>query len=611
MSNVQSAQLEETILDQTTMLEIIEDWIERFRNLIEHPEVAEAQTVFLDNGNWRDLLALTWDIRSAIGIEDIQRMVRENLVNRGFEEFSVQFRRPPEVVDYLLEPGRESIEAYLAFENQYFKATALVRLVEEGGEWLAGNLCTNMAELKNFPDNATTWANAADRDWTQAIKGRPTWEDGRDPNRKLPKEPTVLIIGGSQSGLNLAARLDRYGVDYVVIEQHKRLGDSWRKRYNNLKTHTVSFGDQFAYLPFPANWPLSMSAQKLAAWIESYAHILDLNVWTNTAFEGGEFDQSTNRWNAVIRTSSGSTEIIRPKHLVYAVGNQGRPFVPDFPGMDKFTGEIVHSSEYGSGHTRAGKRVVVVGSGASGHGIAQDLWEQGAAEVTMVQRSSTMVISYDKTLPVMFGRNYDVDTHIDDADLKFLSLPHPVSADFSATVAPALAELDRELLDGLNAAGFHTNLIGFGVLAFGPTSSGYYINQGASDLIVAGEIKVKHGEVVAFDENHVIFRDGSRMEADSVVLSTGYGQMRDAVRESLGDDIADRLEGDAWVMDHSRGGEHGLFWRNSGVPQLWFMGASFQDARIYGNHLAMRIKAIEAGISCDPMYTRTASQTEA
>jgi putative flavoprotein involved in K+ transport len=596
-------QTQAPLTDDSELDGIIEDWLARFAELLANPAESDASHVFTAEGNWRDLLAATWDIRSAIGLEDIQRFVREHIVNTEFSNFAIEYRRQPKLVDFLLSPGTPAIQAYFGFESPEFTASGLVLLVQvESGEWRAGNLVTNMRELKGIPDNTTTWANAGDDEWVKAEKGRLNWTETRDPARALPKQPTVLIVGGGQSGLMLAARLERYGIDYAVVEQHARLGDSWRKRYNNLHTHTVSWGDQFTYLPFPPSWPLSMSKDKLANWIEHYAEALDLDVWTSTSLVGGSFDDSTGRWQIALRRSSGEVEKISPKHVVYATGNQGRPFVPEFPGADEFTGEIVHSSVFGSGHSRAGKRVVVVGSGASGHGIAQDLWEQDAAEVTMVQRSSTFVISYSKTLPVMFGRNYDVDVDVEDADLSFLALPHPVGATFSTQVAPALAELDRDLLDGLNAAGFKTNLIGFSVLAFGPTSSGYYINQGASELIVEGKIKVKNGEVSGFDRDGVLFADGTRMDADSVVLSTGYGNMRDVVRDTLGDDVADRLYTDAWVMDDSRGGEHGLFWRDSGVEQLWFMGASFQDARIYGNLLAMRITAIEKGIRNDPKY---------
>ena len=110
---------------------------------------------------------------------------------------------------------------------------------------------------------------------------------------------------------------------------------------------------------------------------------------------------STSTTSASASTSASAcveTITLHPAHLVFATGNSGQPRVPSLQGAATFTGAQIHSSEYEGGARFAGKRCVVLGCNTSAHDIVQDLWEQGAASATMVQRSAGLVVSTESLL---------------------------------------------------------------------------------------------------------------------------------------------------------------------------------------------------------------------
>ena len=123
---------------------------------------------------------------------------------------------------------------------------------------------------------------------------------------------------------------------------------------------------------------------------------------------------------------------------------------------------------------------------------------------------------------------------------------------------------------------------------------GYYINVGCSDLIANGQIAVAQGSGVhKFLPTGIELKDGRALEADLVVLATGYQNMRETARAIFGSKVADRC-GEVWGLDEE--GELKTIWRPSGHPQFWFMGGPLATARIFSKYLALQIKAELSGL---------------
>jgi hypothetical protein len=127
---------------------------------------------------------------------------------------------------------------------------------------------------------------------------------------------------------------------------------------------------------------------------------------------------------------------------------------------------------------------------------------------------------------------------------------------------------------------------------------GYYVNVGASDMIVDGRIKIKSGvEIAGLADHEVVFTDGSRMAVDTIVLAVGYGNMQETVRRMFGDEVADAV-GPVWGLRED-GEVRGLYYP-LGYPNLWIMGGSLVQCRLMSKQLALQIKARTAGLLVTP-----------
>lgn len=311
-----------------------------------------------------------------------------------------------------------------------------------------------------------------------------------------------------------------------------------------------------AFLPFPSNWPLFTPKDKLGDWFESYASLMELNVWTKTTISSATFDDSTKIWTVNVSRGDGSIRTLHPKHVVFATGHAGEAKIPSFPGQPEFKGHAYHASFHKDASLTGdakGKKVVVVGTGNSGHDIAQNYYENGA-EVTMVQRTGTYVISASKGLFKLHEGMYDeTGPPIEDADIAGQSLPIPCQFALNVGTTQRIKELEKESLDGLEKVGFK--------LDYGDDKSGiyrkyitrgggYYIDIGCSQLIIDGKIKVQQSPngISHFEPNALVLADGTKLEADVAVLATGYDNMRTSARKIFGDVIADRCK-DVWDLD--------------------------------------------------------------
>jgi hypothetical protein len=141
----------------------------------------------------------------------------------------------------------------------------------------------------------------------------------------------------------------------------------------------------------------------------------------------------------------------------------------------------------------------------------------------------------------------------EEADIVTESLPFPVKFALDVDFTNRVRAVEKDTLEGLEKAGFKLD---FGVDGAGISrqymtrGGGYYIDVGCSPLIIDGKIKMKHSPegISGFDERGLILKDGSKLDADIVVLATGYDNMRTTVRKVLGDRVADRLV-DVWDLD--------------------------------------------------------------
>ncbi|KAK2460133.1 hypothetical protein APHAL10511_007812 [Amanita phalloides] len=577
--------------DNVDVNKVVKEWFEFFKASCESGDVANLSNIIEGGAFWRDVLALTWAFRTFEGIPKIKqfladRLALSNVKNMKLKEPSYsELQRPY--------PDLAWIQSLFEFETDVGLCSGVVRLIPHvDGKWRAHTILTTLDDLKGFPEKIGNLR--------QHATFRGNWATARAKEREhADRNPTVLIIGGGHCGLGIAARLKYLGIDALIIEKNERIGDNWRKRYEALSLHDQVWLDHMPYLPFPSTWPVYPPAQKLANWLENYADVMELNCWTSSQVVRATQD-SNHIWHVTVQKADGSECIFVTKHLIFALGFKGgEPYVPEYPGMDKFKGQILHSLHHDKATDHAGKKVVVIGACTSAHDICEDYYYHGV-DVTMYQRSSTYIMSVKNGMEILLEGLYAEEgvPPVEIADLINASYPNIFMEGYAHRQMIRIAEADKEILEGLRKRGFrmnngYKNASGFFLLAW-TKAGGYYLDTGASQLIIDGKIKLKNdSQIEAFTESGLLFENGSELQADVVVFSTGLGEPRDGIRRICGDKVADKCK-PIWGLNDE--GEIQGVWSEFGLPNLWYMMGNFGLSRFHSKHLALQIKAKEEGI---------------
>jgi cation diffusion facilitator CzcD-associated flavoprotein CzcO len=570
---------------------IAQGWLAGFEQAL---ATGELEPLFHPDSYWRDLLALTWQIRTVNGRDAFVPELSRQAARAGAAGFQLDPRRtPPRRVK---RAGSEAIEAIFRFETSRGRGSGVVRLTPDpaGGALKAWTLLTALEEIKGLEERVGR-ARPKGEAYSRDFRG-PNWLDLRNAALAYAdRDPEVLIVGGGQAGLSIAARLKQLEVDALIVDRERRIGDNWRNRYHALTLHNQVQVNHLPYMPFPPSWPTYIPKDKLANWFEAYVEALELAYWTGTEFRGATYDEREGRWSVVLHRADGSRREMHPRHIVMATGASGIPSLPEIPSLPNFRGKVLHSSQYGDGEEWRTRKALVVGTGNSGHDIAQDLHSSGA-EVTLVQRSPTLIVNIEPSAQLPYAL-YDEGPTLEDCDLITTSMPLALARKTHQILTEHAKKLDQPLLDALERIGFR---IDFGEDGTGwqfkylTRGGGYYFNVGCSDLIVQGEIGLRQfSEIEAFVAEGARLRNGETLAADLVVLATGYKGQEHLVRKLFGEEIAARV-GPIWGFGDEQ--ELRNMFTRTAQPGLWFIAGSFAQCRIYSKYLALQIKATEGGL---------------
>ncbi|MBW4437023.1 MAG: NAD(P)/FAD-dependent oxidoreductase [Pleurocapsa minor GSE-CHR-MK-17-07R] len=303
----------------------------------------------------------------------------------------------------------------------------------------------------------------------------------------------VLVIGAGPAGLAAAYYLERAGIRYTVVDRAGEVGATWAHLYPSLRLNTASF---VTYLPgrrMPIGTPIYPSGKQLYDYIVDYARAHPFNI--QLGVDVRRISASGAGWLA--ETSAG--DVVFPC-VIAATGRYSKPFMPDLPGREGFRGRILHAQAYRAASDYAGQRVLAVGAGPSGVDIALELVEHAAAPVYLSVRSDIVVARrYPYGLP-------DTAWHLIARSLlprerrkpfldKVLYQPFPDSHKTGLTFAR----------DRTHRRGTSTPVRGRAVL----------------DAIQSGQIVPVPG-VARFHPHAVELADGSQLDVETVILSTGY-----------------------------------------------------------------------------------------
>ncbi|GAB5373944.1 MAG: NAD(P)/FAD-dependent oxidoreductase [Acuticoccus sp.] len=568
-------------------------------------DVERVVSLFADVCYWRDLVGFTWNILALEGRDAIGDMLTAQL---GTVQPS-NLRLDPSLE---VETKDGCLCGWLVFETAIGRGEGHIRVDKDGKIY---TLLTALSELKGYEEPVNTRR-------TLGVtlghgKGRKTWKEGLENEARTlgyTEQPYVVIIGGGQGGMALGARLRMLGVPTIIVEKNERAGDSWRNRYKSLHLHDPVWYDHLPYMEYPTNWPVFPSKDKMGDWLEFYARIMELNYWTRSTVQSAGFDEATGTWTVTV-DRDGETVTLKPKQLVFATGMAGKPILPTFKGMDRFKGEQQHSSAHPGPDRYRGKKVVVIGSNTSAHDICAAMWENDI-DVTMVQRSATHVIRTETLTDLGFRDTYSEAARargitVHRADMISASMPYAIMHINALKTQEEVRERDADLYEGLEKAGFQHfwGDDGSGIqMLYLRRGAGYYIDIGASQLIIDGEIKLKSNvEVEEIVEEGVKLSDGTTLPADLIIYATGFGSMNGFVADVISQEVADKV-GKVWGLGSGIRkdpgpweGEQRNMWKPTQQEALWFHGGNLHQSRHYSQCLALQLKARMEGLDT-PVY---------
>lgn len=580
---------------------IAQRWADQLHRALTSATPASAAEVFETGGFWRDFVSFTWNLYTAEGHEEIASLAAATATSAQPEGWTLGE-----------EPTTEDgvTTAWFDFETAVGRGQALVR-IRDGLAW---TLLTVLEDLRGFEE--PTGRRRPQGVAHKIVKGRSTWLERRRAEEEaigVTEEPFTLIVGGGQGGIGLAARLKHLDVPTLVVDRYDAPGDAWRNRYKSLHLHDPVWYDHLPYMKFPDTWPIFPSKDKVADWLKHYTDLMELNYWASTTCKNAQWDEAEQRW-VVTLERDGEDIVLHPVHLIFALGVSGYPQVPEFPGQELFEGDQHHSSAHLGGEQYSGKKAVVIGSNNSAHDICASLWEHGA-DVTMVQRSSTHVSPSHSLRRLVLGPLYSeeaeengIDT--DKADRLFASWPYKVLPDVQRPAFEQMRQDDFDFYQSLEDVGFQLDFgeDGSGLfLKYLRRGSGYYIDVGASQLLIDKEIALAPGQVSHLTKNAVVLSDGTELPADLVVYATGFGSMNQWLADLISPEVAEKV-GKCWGYGSGTTrdpgpweGELRNMWKPTNVKNLWVHGGNLHQSRHYSKYLAMQIKARYEGLQT-PVY---------
>ena len=199
----------------------------------------------------------------------------------------------------------------------------------------------------------------------------------------------VVIVGAGMSGLLAGIRLKEAGIGFEIVERHGDVGGTWHQNiYPGCRVdspnHTYSYSFQ------PHDWPQFYSSQPvLRDYFRDCAERFGLrpHIRFNTDVEAATFDEASGRWRIDVRGQDGKADTLIAHAVISAVGQLNRPKWPDLPGQERYRGIAFHSTQWEHEHDLAGRRVLVIGTGASAFQFAPEVARE-AAQVTIFQRTA-------------------------------------------------------------------------------------------------------------------------------------------------------------------------------------------------------------------------------
>ncbi len=379
----------------------------------------------------------------------------------------------------------------------------------------------------------------------------------------------VLIVGAGASGLCAAINLARAGVPFEILEQRDRVGGVWyENRYPGAGVDTPNHLYSFSFLAY--DWPMYFALRDdLHAYMEHVATEFDLHrhIRLDTAVQDARWDDAAQQWVVTARDADGNVSTRRARVLISATGIFNPPVMPDIDGLDDFAGPSFHSTRWPADLDLAGKRVAVIGNGASAMQICPEIAPQ-VDTLTIFQRSTHWAAPFEKfrqpvpepmrfllrEMPIYRAwyrvrLGWTFNDRIHQALQKDHQWPH---AERSLN---AINDAHRRYFTDYvkSELGDRTDLIDKVLPSYPPWGKRMLMDNGWYRMLLRDNVELVDTPIARIEADAVVTGDGTRHAADVLVIATGFdvlnfgtafevhGRSGRSLRETWGDN------GRAWL----------------------------------------------------------------
>jgi 4-hydroxyacetophenone monooxygenase len=366
--------------------------------------------------------------------------------------------------------------------------------------------------------------------------GDPEWRAPPDAGRLA--KTAVLIVGAGLSGLALGYKLGRLGVPYTIVERNSEVGGTWyENRYPGCGVDTPNHFYSYSFAP-NHGWKHYFSPRdELQAYVERFA--TDSGVRGNIRFgcevTGAAWDEKENHWNVALRTAQETSQV-RTKVLVAATGHFERPSVPAIKGAESFAGPLFHTAEWPGNVELEGKRVAIIGTGASSMQIVPTIADR-VAGLAIYQRSPQWVRPVPEySLPVKPGTQWLLE-HVPfyatwnrftlfwrygDGLLRFLrkdpDWQHP-----ERSLNRVNDRHRQEMVDYIESElSERPDLMDACVPGYPPYGKRILLDKGWFKALCRPNVELVTSPIAHLDARGIATADGEHRAADVVILATGF-----------------------------------------------------------------------------------------
>jgi putative flavoprotein involved in K+ transport len=345
----------------------------------------------------------------------------------------------------------------------------------------------------------------------------------------------IVVLGAGPAGLAVGAMLREHGLDPLLVDRADSVGSTWRHHYDRLHLHTARSLSQLPGLRMPWSYGRFVARDDVVDYLERYASHHQLRLALGTSVE--RIERSGAGWRLICADGE-----IETTYVVIATGHNNTPVLPDWPGREGFSGDLVHAASYRNPEPYVGRDVLVVGGGNTASEIAVDLVEGGSRRVRLAVRTPPNIVRRDvaglptqmvsvllrRLPPPLVDRMVRTVQRVTVPDLSSFGLPRPVDGVYTRVVR------DHQIP---------------------------ILDVGIIDAVRHGRVEVVPA-VTGFDGADVVLAGGAHITPDAVIVGVGYHGALEPLVGHLG-----VLGEDGWpLVAGARTAD--------GAPGMWFTGFS-------------------------------------